>query len=389
MRELSKLALILGVNMALAACGGGGSDSSSGNGNNDGTTDSGNGGTQTNLTQEFGKWLTDMSDNHIEPGYQSLLTKSEMLNLSVTNFCENSSASDSDLTALQHDWLSAHQSWQSIQWLKVGPVIEKSRNFRFQFWPDSNDAVEKGVDSLLARQEAVTAVYVSGRNVGAQGFPAMETLLFVDDSDTSLLTADDKSKRCEVLSAVSQNVVNMSNEVVTAWSASGGNYRATFIAGTGEFSGPVDVVEEVVTNWLEQLERVKDEKMLTPLGESGPGLPHEAESFVSDTSLQNIKTNIDSFVAIYTANNGHGFDDILNTHLEQTSIASQVLETLTRAQTKINELDGSYETALDTSDSREKLNEVIEALRDFRTVLSADFIQAMDINIGFNSNDGD
>jgi len=392
MRELSKLALVVGLNLSLVACGGGGgsdSETTGSNSNNGGTPNSGNSGAQTNLTQEFGKWLTDMSTNHIETGYQSLLDESKTLSDGVASFCANEAASKSDLKILQQQWTTSNQSWQAIQWLKVGPIIEESRNFRFQFWPDSNNAVEKGVDKLVARDETITADYVSSQNVGAQGFPAIEKLLFNPEPANNLINAENKNKQCEVLSAISLNVVNMSEEVVTAWSATGGNYRATFIAGTGEFTGPVDVVEEVVTNWLEQLERVKDEKMLTPLGENAPGLPHEAESYISDTSLNNIKTNIDSLLAIYTASNGHGFDDILNNHLEQTSIASQMLESLTRAQTKINEISGSYDTALNSEESRARLEEVINALRDFRTVLSADFIQAMDINIGFNSNDGD
>jgi len=388
MSKLSKFSLVLGMSLLLSACGGGGSgtEPDGDNGNPDPGT---GGGEQSTLQQEFAKWLEDMSSNHIEAGYQALLADSQMLNQQVATFCALTSPSQSDLTALEQKWLAASQKWQSIQWLKVGPIIDESRIFRFQFWPDSNDAVAKGVRTLLARQEVVTSEYVSGRNVGAQGFPALETLIFADEPQTSLLTAHNKQKRCEVLSAISANVSNMADEVVTAWSATGGNYRTRFVEGTGEFSGQVDVVEEVVTNWLEQLERIKDEKMLTPSAEGPPGLPLMAESHISDTSLQNIKTNINSLIAIYTANDGHGFDDILNDHLEQGTIATEMLEALTRAQSKINELSGSYDSALNQEQSRAVLQEVIEALRDFRTVLSADFIQAMDINIGFNSNDGD
>ena len=46
---------------------------------------------------------------------------------------------------------------------------------------------------------------------------------------------------------------------------------------------------------------------------------------------------------------------------------------------------------LTTTQSKLKmtLSALIDQLRDFRTVLTADFVQAMDIYIGFNSNDGD
>ena len=383
--QWTQYSLLLTGQLILSACGGsGGNDAGPGE-----TPNGGDGGQTTNLPLEFNRWLKDMSANHIIPAYTAFRDNSQTLATNAVAFCAVTEQSQNDLTALQADWMRASQSWQQIQWLKVGPVVDSSRLFRIQFWPDSNDAVDKGLASLLERDEVVTTEYVSGRNVGAQGLPALESLLFADQVSSSLLTAEDKDKRCEVLTAISGNLANIADELATAWSESGGNYQATFIQGTGEFSGQVDVVEELVTNWLEQLERVKDEKMLAPLADAVPGLPELTESYPSDTSLHNIKTNIDALLAVYTAGNGHGFDDILIAHLEQDSIASQMLEALSRAQQSIDKIDGSYVNALQSVEGRVALEEVIEALRDFRTVLSADFIQALDINIGFNANDGD
>ena len=165
----------------------------------------------------------------------------------------------------------------------------------------------------------------------------------------------------------------MSSQIVTDWSAQGGNYRANFVNGTGEFTGQVDVVEEVVTNYLEHLELVKDEKLLHPLGDNAPGFPEIAESPRSNISLAHLKTNIQALSDIYTAKDGHGFDDILNNHLEQTAIATEMNEALTRAQTAINSVSNDFEQAINNEADREALNEVINALRDFRTVLTADF----------------
>lgn len=311
------------------------------------------------------------------------------MNSSAPANTSSDSFNQTQLTSIQTAWQQTFSKWQSIQWLKLGPIVDQSRLFRIEFWPDNNEAVQRGINLILESQEPITATYLSTRNVGAQGLPALEMLLYPAASSDSLLNASNKAKRCEAVQGISDNLVNISSEIVTAWSESGGNYRANFVNGTGEFTGKVDVVEEAVTNYLEHLELVKDEKMLIPVSTDKPGIPTIAESHLSDISLSHIQANVQALIDIYTAKGGHGFDDILTGHLDQASIATQMNDALSKTQTAINSLSGSYTQALNDDAKRAKLNEVINSLRDFRTVLTADFVQAMDLNIGFNSNDGD
>mgnify|MGYP002335704986 CR=1 FL=1 len=381
--KLSALALVC----LLSACGGGSSSSESNtdNGNNNG----GNGGETTEtIESQLAKWLVDMADNYVVPAYTDLESSAVALQQSALT-CSDSNFDQMALESIQQQWLLAFNQWQTIQWLKLGPVVDDSRFFRLQFFPDENEAVSRGVTRLLGEQDTVTVDFVTSNNVGGQGFPALELLLFpVNDSD-SLINASDKDKRCEVVQAVTSNIANISSELTTAWSVQGDNYRQQFVDGTGEFTGKIDVVEEVVTIYLENLELVKDEKLLIPLATEKPGLPAIAESAISDTSLRHIKTNLQSLKDIYTAKNGHGFDDILNNFLEQTSIATQMSDALNAAISALELLSGSYTEALNNDEKRVMLDNAINALRDFRTVLTADFVQAMDLNIGFNANDGD
>lgn len=284
------------------------------------------------------------------------------------------------------------QRWQTINWIKVGPIADENRYFRIQFWPDNNQAVSRGVDSLLLETQIVTSTLVAQQNVGGQGLPALEYLLFPSQDTSSLIHAQDQSKRCEVTQAIANNLVNISNDIFDGWDSNAGNYREQVITGTGDFTSVQDAIEELVTDWLGQLEVVKDEKVLVPLGPSTPGKPELTEHFLSDISLQSIETNLLNFQIIYSANNAKGFDDILANTLQQSSINANMLNRINAAIATIGRLNqqfDSYIEALTDDSGRAELLQLITDLQAIREVLSADFIQALDINIGFNSNDGD
>ena len=341
------------------------------------------------IEDEFSFWLSDLTKNHILPSYQNLEDNTQVLAEQSNRFCALVAQTDADLTLVQNAWRAASVSWETIQWIKVGPILEDFRSFRLQFWPDSNNAVSTSLASLLVQTETVTETLLAGSTVGGQGFPALELLLFNDGSDESLLTAENKSKRCEVLQAISANVATISTEVNSEWQANKGNYQAQLIDGTGDFTSKTDAVEELITNWLEQLELVKDEKMLAPLGDKIPGLPSLSEQSLSDESISSIKANIATFRIIYTAGHGHGFDDILIDFLDQKNINTEMLAAIDASIDAADTLNSTYKDLLSTEAGRTQLNTTIQNLRLLRDLLTADFVQTTDINIGFNSNDGD
>jgi len=341
------------------------------------------------LDDQFTLWLTDLSNKVILPNYQTLDDKAKQFSSDSLAFCHLDNAKSSDLTELKEAWQELNLAWQSIQWLKIGPILEHNRNFRIQLWPDSRGYVARDVDNFLLTQSTLDVDTVSKSSVSGQGIPAIEYLLYPDSNQDSLLNATNKSKRCEVMMAISENLTTISAEVLEAWLANGGNYIAQVIGGTGEFTSIKDAVEEIVTNWLEQVERVKDEKMLAPLASNAPGLPSIAEFHLSEQSLVSIQANVKSFQQIYTAGDGHGFEKILTEFLGQPAIATQMSDRIASAVTATESLTGLYTELLTSDDGRVIIDNNIQKLREVRDILSIDFIQATDINIGFNSNDGD
>lgn len=386
MKKLTLISTSIALSLLVSACGGGGGD-------NDTSSDTG---TTTptpdpipteTIDEQFSSYLSDLGNNHILPSYESFQTQSVNFLEMTTGFCNLTNATDTDLDGVKASWLETNLSWQAIQWLKVGPSVDLL--FRIQFWPDTNTAVSRGVATNLLEQETITAELIASKQVGGQGLPAAEFLLYPENEDDNLLNSDIKSKRCELLTAISQNLTNMATELVDEWKPTGGNYLNTLVTGSGEFTGTKDAVEELITNWLEQVEKVKDEKILSPLDSAAPGLPALAEHPLSDTSLNSIKVNLTSFLDIYTASEGHGFNDVLTDFADQGDLALMMQEKIIIAQTTINQLEGSYEDALNDENKRIILDTAVSDIREVRDLLTTEFVQILDLNIGFNSNDGD
>jgi len=389
-KSLTKVAIATSLSLALAACGGGGSGGSSTPViTNPVVVDPVPSGT---LEDQFALYLADLTDGHIIPRYTAIQTEALALKDATGVFCALPSATNSDLVTLQQNWQGVNGAWQQIQWLKVGAVVENDRLLRIQLWPDDNDAVGRGVNDLIAEQFVVTAEYVSGQNLGAQGLPALEYLFFPEVSTDSLLTAVDKEKRCEVSSAIAQNVLNMSTAIAADWQTTGGNYRAEFVAGTGDFTSIQNAVEELTTNWLQHIEIVEDTKLNEVLGDATPGNARNAEHYLSDTSLLSISNNIQTFLSIYTNEEGVGFDSILVDFLEQVSINTEITTSLTDVNTQIEQINqdfDSYETMLADTAGREALTNLVSEMRVLIDLIDTSFTQALDLNLGFNSTDGD
>lgn len=344
------------------------------------------------LDNEYVDYLTDLTDGIILPGYLSFQTESAKMVTQAESFCALTSPTQQDLDALRTQWVEMTKAWQNIRFVNVGQITQNTNLFRIQLFPDDNNAVARGVDDFLIEPGTVTADFISNKNAGGQGIPALEYLLYPAEDGDSLLTASNAAKRCEVVEAIANNMANITKEVYDAWSTSGGNFRQQLISGAAPFTSIRDSVGELVTNWLEILAITKDEKMLYVLTDNAPGRPETAEHFRSDVSLQMVEVNLLSIRAFYTNLDGKGLDTIIVDTLGQNSINEQMMTALdasVAAIQKVNQTYSTYNEVLTTTQGRADLTEVIDRMRDVRDLLVADLEQVLDINIGFNALDGD
>ncbi|GLR69923.1 imelysin family protein [Agaribacter marinus] len=339
------------------------------------------------LDDQLAELTAALADDLILPAYRNFQTGVSDFNTATNAYCSNLAPTEESISQYQIQWLMLSKAWQGIQWLKIGPAMSENRLFRVQFWPDRNDAVSRGVENALIEQIPIDATFIANQNVGAQGIPALEYLLF--NEENPLNRAFNRDKRCELIQAITVNLMNISNELVDGWENTS---QRDFTNGEGEFSSINDALEEFVTNWLEFIELVKDEKLIVPLTANAPGRPDAAEHFRSDKSLEIIALNVNTLLAIYGNDESTSFRHIVKSFLAQGTIDDEIMRSLNGAKDAVERIlaiQNSYTAALNDPELRQELNLLIGHLRDYRDHFTTGFIQSLDLNIGFNSNDGD
>lgn len=379
--KLAKNCALMALTLSIASCGGGGGSSEP-----DPTpTPPAPPTTPEPLTQDqaFEQYLTALTSRVIITGYQNFQTHAETLMTTTAAECQNAGANNeaNDFTHIKASWREASQAWQAITWLKQGPAGDNNNRFKVQAWPDINNTIVRGVDALETNPERVTADTVALGLAGSQGLSAMEYILY----RTQQTPVDPvfEAKECEVLAAIATNVHNLSVSFTTAWQASDG-IQQELISGTGTYSSRKDAIEEIVSDLLAYSEIVKDDKLTGALSNSA-----RAENAISDQTTFNVRTNIASFINAFTADDDFGLDDVLIRAHEQNAIATQIVESYSTIVTAADVLDDSFQAETGSEQGQARINALADAMDVTQDLLDTELVQALDINPGFNSNDGD
>ncbi|MEM7217438.1 MAG: imelysin family protein [Pseudomonadota bacterium] len=282
----------------------------------------------------------------------------------------------------QTAWADAMSAWQRIQWLRTGPVEQDNRRLRIQFFPDENDAVTNGIDNLLADTTPVDEARISNINVGAQGLPALEYLLFELGGFDDGITAP---RRCEVGEAVTANLVTMANELDEEW-RTGGTNREDFINGGGRFIDGDGVLIEILESFAVQAEFMADRKMGDAIR---TGLADRLESFRSATSGDALVTNLQVFSTLLddTVDDTYRLNDYLERVHSAGSVTAELSTQVDTALSAAEALGVTFEDILngvengDLEPIRQALQRLADAVED--AAISAG------VTIGFNNLDGD
>lgn len=328
----------------------------------------------------FSKLLTHLADENLIPGYQLFDERLRLMNHHLLQGCADQELNVQEITTLQADWRLSMQSWQAVKWFSLGPVNTDNRHSRIQYWPDGNRAVKRGVEKLLAG-ETPELKTLQNFNVGAQGLPALEMLLFARPENIPA------AKYCDTMRVINENLTEMSRAILAEWLAEDG-FRQKYVSGKGDFSSLKDAVEESFSNWFAQLSLINDNKISYPMGLRAPGVPGLAESPFADTSMSNIRAN---FANTKTILMEPGHFTVLALLQENGSkvLVEQITSQALKLEESLNGLPDSLTKALANNTERQQLLTTTTELGKLQSLLVEDMPVALQLNIGFNALDGD
>ena len=351
-----------------------------------GGTNPGGGGTTTGKDSI----LTNIGNNIILPAYASLSISVNSLDSAILDF--NAGPSSVKLKAVQTLFKSAYINWQSAsEFNYFGPASSIQPNLSgLNIFPTDSVKIESNITSA---NNNVTAF----ANAAAKGFPALDYILFGGTGANLIgFTTDaNAANRKAYLAAVSADIKSEVTAVVKGWSASGGNYIATFLNGTGNsISSSLGLL---LNSMIQDFEITKNDRLGIPLGKMPAGqpiLPKELEAYFSGISAQlataQIKAIQNLYLGIGVNGNGPGLQDYVikaNAQYNGSSLDGAITTNLTSAITGLQGIPDPLSATIQSNPA--PATAVYTTAQLLVVLLKTDMASSLGVLITFGDNDGD
>jgi predicted lipoprotein len=344
----------------------------------------------------------------IIPWHETFEKELQALSEQSDRFCIQPSTEQ--FARLKRQWRQAMYSWSNIGPVNFGPIDDTNVAWRFQFWPDPLNYVHRKFKSRLdGTNVAISAQELSEASVAIQGLSALEYLLFGDAQDDVSLYLGSLN-RCKILTSTSRNLAAEGKKISTAWATS---YKDNWTALDKIIKDKViknQLVQEqslskrhleiIFNGMLTNLVMIKNRKVGGPLGikEGGDSQDKASknasrriksnylESWRSETSLENIRTNLRAMEQLYIMPNGFAW------YLTHQGVNSDLDLLIRQAFSKLNsQLEVIDSSAFDQLEKSEysALDQLHKDVSELFRILRYDYMKALNLHYRFNSHDGD
>jgi uncharacterized protein len=336
--------------------------------------------------------LVNIGTNIILPSYQALATAVNSLDSSIGDF--NTSPNATRLTNVQTLFKTAYIAWQSAsEYDYFGPASTNQPVLAaLNVWPTNATLIDS---NIKVNSDNVNTF----ANTAAKGFPSLDYLLFGAGGNTltNFTTDAEAANRKTYLAAVSADLKTEVNAVLTAWSASGGNFLNTFTTGSGN---SVSSSLGLLINSLDQdFEILKNDRLgiplgLIPVGVTSPVLPQEVEAYYSGISAQLALAQVKAVQGIFLGNSGKGNGLGLITYLTNAGAkynGGPLSDTITAAFTlDVTDLQAVPDPLSQTIQTNPaSAQAAFNVSQKLVALLKTDMPSALGVLITYGDNDGD
>jgi predicted lipoprotein len=323
-----------------------------------------------------------ITDGQVIPRYTAFESSSAGLAAAAQALCQATNAMN--LENARKSFHASMDAWQQIQHVQFGPITYFNWNFRLHYWPDEKGTGPRQLDELIAagNEEVLQSENFSRESVAVQGFPALERLLFDDES---LAAFREDKYRCQVAQTIALNINEIASGVRQRWVD---EFRAT-IANADErgfFESAEDATIDFLKAQVESVRRIQQQKLEEVIAESAARTRiRRAESWRSERSIKNIKLNVIALQNLFndSASQLIGLSEVFQA--EDVTIINQAFAQLLSSLTP---LPASYEAVLIEEQGHEQLRQIAAQLDALFEAFEAG-LKNTDLYLGFNSLDGD
>ncbi|WP_271409061.1 imelysin family protein [Pseudomonas sp. Q1-7] len=318
----------------------------------------------------------------ILPTYSRWVEADRQLAASALAFCSG----QSDLAKARADFLAAQKAWAELQPLMVGPLAEGNRAWQVQFWPDKKNLVGRQVEQLVKAQPGVDAAALAKASVVVQGLSAYEYILF--DSNLDMADATQKARYCPLLQAIGERQKGLAEDILARWNDKDGMLDQLSKFPNPRYADAHEAISELLRVQVTALDTLK-KKLGTPLGRQTKGLPQpmQAEAWRSESSLANVAAALASAESLWQGTDKHGIRGLLGD--EQKALAEKIDAGYAEARGKLDAMQQPLGELLASEAGRKQVNDFYDSLDRVQRLHAGELAKALNVQLGFNANDGD
>lgn len=326
---------------------------------------------------------------HLSPRYHRLVNKSLAMSEQIQHLCETPSAQQ--LNAAQRSFINTQASWQGVQHIQFGPVTRLMRNHSLQYWPDKKNSGAKQLRSILTSEEVLfDDEFFRSASISVKGFPALERLLFAKN----IQIQQPNSIECSLASAVAKYIHDTALAIDNEWAeeaklVSLASQNAD-MSETDEFlayEASSEAATEFMKSLVEPIEAIRDNKLLKPLDTSAQESRwKKSESWRSEQSINNIQANITALHELYSGTQPISVKTLLGASGD-TQRAFDI-----EAGFKIISAELALVPIITELSITPQVHHQLLQVSDHLKALQSDLelaMQTLNIQLGFNSRDGD
>jgi predicted lipoprotein len=293
---------------------------------------------------------------------------------------------DAAFVAVRQGFDALADAWASAQQFRIGPLANEQRAERFAYWPERRNIVEKQLNALLAGtgEEGLASGEFADGSVAVQGLPALERILFAEDSAGKLRDGAEAARLHAVLLAIARNLEAIAQEAVAAWRA---ELADPVKSGLLFAAAPAEGTAQAFTNLLTILQIVADQKIGAVLGgaDAASAKPKSAEQWRSGRSLRNIRLNLAT--ARRSALDDGGFATLLAA--DQSALRHDLAKGFDGAIAAAANVGDDLPAAVGQPEMRKSVTNLLVSVNHLRDLLRQQVPPAIGITLGFNELDGD
>ncbi len=332
--------------------------------------------------------LINLGTNIILPSFQKLAGSTATMDAAITAF--NAAPSATTLTAAQNAFKDAYKAWEACSEFQFGPMADASLTTHFvNSFPTDTAVIKSNIGGASYAIDGIS-------NYAAQGFPALDYMLFAYDNASVLArftTAATATGAKQYMAAVSASLKTKSSSVANAWAASGSNYLAKFTAATGVDAG--SSLSLLLNAFVQDFDvTLQNYKIGIPIGIYGPSAlpksPAKVEAYYSGYSVALLIAQVQAMQNIYLGGTGYGMDDKVAATKAQSnglSLNDAIKNQINAVLAKLQALPDPLSAGIQSNNTA--VNDAYTEVRKLTVLLKADMSSALGIKISFQDDDGD